>query len=45
MGKCELIAHGFRSTFRDWAEETTNYAGAVAEAALGHVVGDKVEAA
>lgn len=37
--------HGFRSTFRDWAAETTNHANHVAEAALAHVVGDKVEAA
>jgi integrase len=36
-----LTVHGFRSSFRDWAEEQT----AFAEAALGHVVGDKVEAA
>lgn len=37
--------HGFRSTFRDWAAEQTSYPGEVAEAALAHVVGDKVEAA
>jgi integrase len=41
----DITVHGFRSTFRDWVEETTNYAGTVAEAALAHVVGDKVEAA
>jgi integrase len=45
MGRDDLTVHGFRSTFRDWAEEMTNFAGSVAEAALGHVVGDKVEAA
>ena len=45
MGRSELTVHGFRSTFRDWAEEMTNFPGSVAEAALGHVVGDKVEAA
>lgn len=40
-----LTAHGFRSTFRDWAAERTNFQREVAEAALAHVVGDKVEAA
>ena len=45
MGRDDLTVHGFRSTFRDWAEEMTNFPGSVAESALGHVVGDKVEAA
>lgn len=45
MGHAELTAHGFRSTFRDWAAEKTNFQAEVAEAALGHVVGDKVELA
>ncbi len=45
MGRDDLTVHGFRSTFRDWVEETTAFAGTVAEAALGHLVGDKVEAA
>ena len=45
MERDDSTVHGFRSTFRDWVEETTNYAGTVAEAALAHVVGDKVEAA
>ena len=45
MGHDQLTAHGFRSTFRDWAAERTNFQGEVAEARLGHVVGDKVEAA
>lgn len=40
-----LTVHGFRSSFRDWAAERTAYPREVAEAALGHVVGDKVEAA
>lgn len=38
-------AHGFRSSFRDWAAETTNLPREVAEAALAHAVPDKVEAA
>jgi integrase len=45
MGRSDLTAHGFRSTFRDWAAECTNFPREVAEAALAHVVGDKVEAA
>jgi integrase len=45
MGRTDLTVHGFRSSFRDWAEEMTGFQGSVAEAALGHVIGDKVEAA
>lgn len=45
MGRGNLTVHGFRSTFRDWAAEQTNFPREVAEAALAHVVGDKVEAA
>jgi integrase len=45
MGRDDLTAHGFRSTFRDWAAECTNFPREVAEAALAHVIGDKVEAA
>jgi integrase len=40
-----VVPHGFRSTFRDWASESTGFAGEVAEAALAHTVADKVEAA
>jgi integrase len=39
------VPHGFRSTFRDWAAERTNYPNHVVEKALAHVVADKVEAA
>jgi len=45
MGHAGLTSHGFRSTFRDWAAERTAFPGDVAEAALAHVVGNKVEAA
>jgi len=43
----ELMAtvHGFRSAFRDWVAEQTDYSGEVAEAALAHTVSNKVEAA
>jgi integrase len=37
--------HGFRSTFRDWCAETTNYPRELAEAALAHALRDKTEAA
>jgi integrase len=37
--------HGFRSSFRDWAAERTSYPEHIAEAALAHVTGDKVERA
>jgi hypothetical protein len=38
-------ARSSRSTFGDWAAETTNFANHIVEMALAHVVGDKVEAA
>jgi len=44
MGR-DVTVHGFRSTFKDWASERTNFPNEVSEAALAHVVGDKVEAA
>ena len=37
--------HGFRSTFRDWAEDETSYSHEVKEAALAHVVKNRAEAA
>lgn len=40
-----ITAHGFRATFRTWAEETTGFAHAVIEQAMGHVVGTEVERA
>ncbi len=39
------VAHGFRSSFRDWAAERTDHPREVIEAALAHVVPNKVEAA
>ena len=45
MGRADLTVHGFRSSFRDWAAERTNVPSEVAEMALAHVVGNKVEAA
>ena len=43
--KQEITVHGFRSTFRDWAGEETEFAREVVEAALSHVVGDTTERA
>lgn len=45
MGRTDLTAHGFRSTFRDWAGETTGYPREVIEHALAHQLKDKAEAA
>jgi integrase len=45
MGRDDLTAHGFRSTFRDWAAERTRFPNEVVEMALAHAIGDKVEAA
>lgn len=45
MNHSSITAHGFRSTFRDWAAERTGYPNEVAEMALAHAVGNKVEAA
>lgn len=44
MGESATV-HGFRSTFRDWAAETTSFPGDLCEAALAHIVSDKTEAA
>jgi integrase len=40
-----VTVHGFRSSFRDWVAEETNYACEIAEAALAHAIPNKVEAA
>ena len=45
MGRSDLTVHGFRSTFRDWVSERTSFPREVAEMALAHAIGDKVEAA
>jgi integrase len=41
----DATVHGFRSTFRDWAAERTNFPNEVCEAALAHVIENKAEAA
>jgi integrase len=45
MGRRDLTVHGFRSTFRDWASETTGYPNEVLELALAHAIKSPVEAA
>ncbi len=45
MGYGDLTAHGFRATFKTWASERTSYRNEIVEAALAHVIGDKVEQA
>jgi integrase len=45
MKVASATVHGFRSAFRDWAAECTNFANEVCEAALAHVIESKAEAA
>lgn len=41
----DAVPHGFRSTFRNWAMDYTNFQGEIAEKAMAHAVGDKTEQA
>ena len=45
MGLGHLTQHGFRSTFRDWAGETTSHPREIMEHALAHGLKDRTEAA
>jgi integrase len=45
MGRGDLTAHGFRSCFRDWAGDCTNFSREICESALAHSLGDKAEKA
>lgn len=45
MGYGSITAHGFRSSFRDWAAEETSASHEVTEMALAHVIANKAEAA
>ena len=45
MGHSDLTTHGFHSTFRDWAAETTEHRSEIVEMALAHTIDNKVEAA
>ncbi|WP_258223452.1 site-specific integrase [Stenotrophomonas sp. HMWF023] len=45
MGYGHITVHGFRSTFKDWASETTEFPDDLSEAALAHKIRDKTKAA
>ncbi|HEX6956817.1 MAG TPA: integrase arm-type DNA-binding domain-containing protein [Ferrovibrio sp.] len=45
MGRGDITVHGFRSAFRDWASEETDYPREVVEMCMAHAISDKVEAA
>jgi integrase len=45
MGRHDVTVHGFRSTFRDWAAERTNFQNHVLEMALAHAISSETEAA
>ncbi len=45
MNRPDITVHGFRSTFQDWASETTDYHPNLIEMALAHVIKDKTEKA
>lgn len=45
MKQTEITTHGFRSSFRDWVDNETEFAGDLAEAALAHLTGDETERA
>jgi integrase len=45
MALKDLTVHGFRATFKTWASECTSFQNEIAEAALAHIIGDKVEQA
>lgn len=45
MNRRDITVHGFRSTFRDWAAENTEYPDEVVEMALAHAIQNKVKAA
>jgi integrase len=45
MRQNDVTVHGFRSTFRDWAAESTAYPNHVVEQALAHTISNAVEAA
>ena len=44
MKRESITAHGFRSTFRDWASEQTSFPHETCEHAMAHRISDKAEA-
>jgi integrase len=45
MDRTEITVHGFRSTFRDWIADCTDYPDSLAEQALAHTIGSMTESA
>ena len=45
LERLDFTVHGFRSTFKDWATERTNYSHELSEVALAHAMKDKTDAA
>lgn len=45
MGRADITTHGFRSTFRDWAGDATNYPREIVEQALAHTIENQAERA
>jgi integrase len=45
MGRRDITVHGFRSSFKDWGADCTDFPREIIEMALGHTIPDKVEAA
>src|SRR5271166_393713 len=45
MRRDEITAHGFRSTFSDWASEVSSFSGELRETALAHTIQNKAERA
>jgi integrase len=45
MGRSDISTHGFRSSFKTWASDETNFSNDLVEMALAHQVGSKVEQA
>jgi integrase len=45
LGRGQYTVHGFRSTFKDWASDETEFQNEIIELALAHSVGNKVEQA
>jgi len=45
MNRRDITVHGFRSTFKDWCHEETNFPSEVIKMAMGHAIDNQVEAA
>ena len=45
MKRDDITAHGFRSTFSDWASEVSSFSGELRETALAHTIQNKAERA